>query len=409
MNTTSEDYMERKSADRRALPRNAIGRRDRDHATTDLVTAKGEQGLGRTDSAARYILLTFALFLIGLLGVRSANTALAPLLHDDAHIERTAEILASGKSYLTYDLNIETRRLRHQHIANLDRTPYVAILGASHWQEAHAELGRGVDLYNAHVHRDYYEDILGVPEMFIQHDKLPKRMIISIRDNMFTKVEDRTDWLWVPILDDYRAMAKRLGIPAHDHFTDPLKPRLQQTLSLPLLKANVMRWLKSPVQPGASDLKKHPTLDTLLPDGSISWSMLHDEAFTPGRAKGDALSFAYSKRNSPPPLYPPAIEAVDKMLEYLVAQGVEIYLAHPPFNPVYWDAVQNSPYLDGLRKIEEQTRKFASTYGLKIIGGFDPYPLGCRPDQYIDGEHSNPECLQVIIDQFLELDAQKRS
>ena len=408
MNTTSDDYMERSGADRRALPRNTIGRRDRDHATTDLVTTKGEKGLGRTDSAARYILLTFALFLMGLYGVRSANTALAPMLHDDAHIERTAKVLASGKSYLTYDLNIETRRLRHEHIANLDRTPYVAILGASHWQEAHAELGRGVDLYNAHVHRDYYEDILGVPEMFIQADRLPKRMIISIRDNMFTEVEDRTDWLWVPILDDYRAMAKRLGIPAHDHFTDPLNPRLKQTLSLPLLKANVMRWLKSPVQPGPSDLRKHPTLDTLLPDGSIAWSMLHDEAFTPGRAMGDALSFAYSKRNAPPPLYPPAIDAVDKMLEYLVSEGVEIYLAHPPFNPVYWDAIQNSPYREGLKKIEGLAHNFAAKYGLDIIGGFDPYPLGCRADQYIDGEHSNPECLQVIIDQFLELDSKKR-
>ena len=409
MTTTPDTYIERTGQDRRTLVRNAVGRRDGDQASADLVTKKGERGLGRTDSAARYILLLGALFLIGLYGVRAANTKLAPLLHDDRHIEATARVLATGKSYLTYDLNIETRRLRHTHIANLDRTPYVAILGASHWQEAHAELGRGVDLYNAHVHRDYYEDILGVPEMFVRHGKLPKRMIISIRDNMFTKVEDRTDWLWVPILDDYRAMAKRLGIPAHDHFTTPLKPRLQQTLSLPLLKANVMRWLEAPVQPGPSDLTKHPTLDTLLPDGSIRWSVLHDQAFTPERAKNDALSFAYSKRNSPPPIYPPAVEAVDRMLEWLVAQGVEIYLAHPPFNPIYWEAVQDSPYIEGLARIESLTRDFASKYGLDIIGGFNPYPLGCRADQYIDGEHSNPECLQVIIDQFLELDAQKRS
>jgi hypothetical protein len=395
--------------DRRALPRNDAGRRDRDRASTDLVTPAAEQGLGRTDSAARYVLLTFALFLMGLYGVRAANTALAPMLHDDAHIERAAEVLASGQSYLTHDLNIETRRLRHQHIAKLDRTPYVAIMGASHWQEAHAELGRGVDLYNAHVHRDYYEDILGVSEMFVKHARLPKRLIISIRDNMFTKVEDRTDWLWVPILDDYRAMAARLGIDAHDHFDTPLKPRFQQTLSLPLLKANVERYLEAPVKPGPSDLRKHPTLDTLLPDGSISWSILHDEGFTPGRARGDALSFAYAKRDAPPPMYKPAIDAVDKMLEYLVARGVEVYLAHPPFNPIYWDAVQDSPYSDGLKKVEALTRDFAAKYGLEVIGGFDPRPLGCSADQYIDGEHSNPECLQVIVDQFLEIDARKRS
>ncbi len=406
--TLTSEQTERTGRDRRMLVRNEVGRRERDLEAADLVTKSAEKGLGRSDSAARYILLMGALFLIGLFGVRQANMALAPLLHDDARIERVAEVLASGRSWQTYDLNIETRHLRHRHIAGLDRTPYVAIMGASHWQEAHAELGRGVDLYNAHVHRDYYEDILGVSEMFVKHGRLPERLIISIRDNMFTKVEDRTDWLWVPVLDEYRAMAKRLGIPAHDHFTDPLKPRFQQTLSLPLLKANVRRWLKAPVQPGPSDRNGHATLDTLLPDGSIRWSMLHQEAFTPGRARGDALSFAYAKRDSPPLVHQPAVEAVDKMLEYLVAQGVDVYLAHPPFNPVYWDAVQNSPYSEGLKRIEGLTRDFASKYGLQIIGGFDPYPLGCRADQYIDGEHSNPECLQVIIDQFLKLDSQKR-
>jgi len=409
MATTTSDTNERTGQDRRMLVRNEVGRREHDLEGNELVTTSAQRGLGRTDSAARYVLLMAAVFLIGLYGVRAANMALAPLLHDDAHIERAAGVLASGQSYLTYDLNIETRGLRHRHIANLERTPYVAVMGASHWQQAHAELGRGVDLYNAHVHRDYYEDILGVSEMFVSHDKLPKRLIISIRDTLFTKVEDRTDWLWVPVLDDYRAMAERLRIPAHDHFTGPLKPRLQQTLSLPLLETNVKRWLEAPVKPGPSDRKKHPTLDTLLPDGSIAWSMLHDEALTPGRARGDALSFAYAKRNAPPPIHPPAVEAVDKMLEYLVAQGVDIYLAHPPFNPVYWDAVQDSPYSEGLKDVEGLTRDFAAKYGLEIIGGFDPYPLGCRADQYIDAERSNPDCLQRIIDQFLDFDAQKRS
>ena len=39
------------------------------------------------------------------------------------------------------------------------------MLGASHWQEAHADLLPGRRFYNAHVHRDYYEDLLAVAEM----------------------------------------------------------------------------------------------------------------------------------------------------------------------------------------------------------------------------------------------------
>ncbi len=408
MDTTAKSSAAGRGPDRRLLARNKVGRREKDRAAAELVTPQTEQGLGKTDSAPRYILLLLVVFLIGLFAVRSANVTLAPLLHDEDKIVEVAQVLAGGQSYLTYDLNIETRRLRHEHIANLNRTPYAAILGASHWQEAHAGLGRGIDLYNAHVHRDYYEDILAVPEMFVRYGKLPKRMIITIRDNLFTPVSERTDFLWVPVLKDYRAMAQRLGIPSHDAYTDGLTPRLRQTLSLPLLKANVARYFAAPVSPQVSSLTKHPTLDTLLPDGSIRWSILHDQAFTPQRAQADALSFAYQKRNHPPKIDEEGFAAVDKVLEFLTLQGVQVYLAHPPFNPVYWDAVQDSLYLDGLRRIERRTQDLARKYGLDVIGGFDPYKVGCRAEQYIDGEHSNPECLGLIIDQFLKLDAKRR-
>lgn len=395
----------RRSGDRRMLLRAETGRRQVDRENGELVPEAEGTALGLTDSVSRYIMLMVLLTLLGLVGVRSANSYFAPLLHDNAKIIETAQILSTGQSYQTYDLNIETRLLRATHIAGLKDTPYVAVLGASHWQEAHRGLGRGIDMYNAHVHRDYYEDILGVTEMFVRADRLPERMVITIRDNLFTPVESRTDFLWVPILPYYRAMAERLGINAHQEYIYTVRPRMRQSLSLPLLKANITRYLAAPEKPHVSDGTVHPTLDTLLPDGSILWSTLHENLFTQERARAEALSFAYAKRNSPPMIDPAGVFAIDKLLSYLVDQGVEVYLAHPPFNPIYWDAMQDTPYMEGLRRVEELTQSFLKRYDLKMVGGFDPYELGCSEDQYIDGEHSQPECLGRIIDQFRKLDA----
>lgn len=409
MGTTFEDTGERRQDARRILERADIGRRQADRDQLELLGDEVDSAETPGFFAGKYVLLVAAIFIIALTVVQTANVKLAPVLNDPGKIDEVAGILANDRNYHTYDLNIETRRLRHQHIQRLNRTPEVAILGASHWQEGHSYLGKDVDIYNAHVHRDYYEDILAVTEMFVRYGKLPPKMIITIRDNLFTPVDDRTDFLWIPVLADYRAMATRLGIPSHNAYTDGITPQLRQRLSLPLLQANVERYLRSPIKPYSSSEKSHPTLDTLLPDGSIQWSTLHNEAFTRERSQREALAFANQRRNDPPKLDEFGVESVDKLLAFLADAGVEVYLAHPPFNPIYWDAVQGSPYMEGVRQVERLTKMFAAKYNFQLIGGFDPRKVGCTKDQYIDSEHSRPECLARIIDEFLKLDKGKVS
>lgn len=395
--------------DRRLLDRVGAGRRETDRAAADLLPSQSASALGTSNPAPRYLLLMLLVFMVGLCAVRAANTAFAPMLYDQKKIVEVGQALAGGKNYLTHDLNIETRGLRHAHIANLTRAPYVAVIGGSQWQEAHADLARGDDFYNAHVQGDYYEDILAVPEMFVRYGKLPEQVIISIREDLFTPVADRADTLWVPALQDYRAMAKRLSIAAHDAYTAELTPRLRQSLSLPLLKANVIRHFNAPAAPHISTLSKHPTLDVLLADGSIRRSERRDAVLTRQRARADALSAAYQRRNQPPKIDENGVIAVDKVLEFLTLQGVRVTLAHPPFNPVYWNAVQDSPYLDGVRRIEAITDDFARKYGMDVIGGFDPAKSGCMAEDYIDGEHANARCLGRIVDQFLKLDEKRRA
>jgi len=404
MDVTAASTDNRTGGDRRLLPRAENGKRASDFAERELMSDQVVQTGARSDSGMKYVLLVAMLFMIGLFGVFSANKYLAPVLNDDEKVSKVGKVLAGGQNYLTYDLNIETRGLKHSLIEGLPRTPELAVLGASHWQEAPATLAGDVQMFNAHVHRDYFEDILGVTNMFVRVGKLPKKMIITIRDNQFKPFHKRTDWLWVPIMKDYQEMAARLNLPIMDYYPNGLTPQLRQKLSLPLLKANIERYLAAPVAPSASDLNVHPTLDTLHSDGSITWSTLHQQSFTPERARAEALAHAYQQRPNAPGIDPVGRQSVDATLAFLKEQGVQVYLAHPPFNPIYWDAVQGSPYMDGIEDIRQMTREWSQKFGMPIIGGFDPAKTGCTADMYIDGEHSNSVCLGKIITQFLELD-----
>jgi len=392
MDVIADSTNKRIGGDRRLLPRAENGKRASDIAERELISDEVVPAAERSESAMKYVLLVAMLFVIGLFAVFSANKFLAPVLNDEKKVTEVG------------NLNIETRGLKHSLIEGLPKVPELAVLGASHWQEAPASLAGDVHMFNAHVHRDYFEDILGVTNMFVRVGKLPKKMIITIRDNQFKPFHKRTDWLWVPIMKDYQEMATRLNLPVMEYYPNGMTPQVRQKLSLPLLKANVERYLEAPVAPGATDLRVHPTLDTLHPDGSITWSTLHQHAFTPERARAEALAHAYAQRPNAPGIDPIGRQSVDATLAFLKEQGVQVYLAHPPFNPIYWDAVQGSPYMDGINDIRQMTLDWSEKYDMPMVGGFDPAKTGCTADMYIDGEHSNSVCLGKIITQFLELD-----
>ncbi len=401
--TYNAEFRER-TADRRLLPRAEPGQRTSDRAVMEFVDERAGIRVILEERPGAYFVLLAAVFVIGLLGVRYANVALAPLLYDTDKIVEVAAQLGGGRSYATYDLNVEMRGIRRESIRHLKRTPQVAVLGASHWQEGHASLAAGRDVYNAHVHRDYYEDTLAVSEMLLEAGRLPSQMIITIRDNLFTPIDERTDYLWLPAIPDYRRMARRLGVVPHPVYKTLPTPQLRQSLSLSLLSANIKRWWRAPYQPQVTADQDHSTLDVLLPDGSIEWSTSHLDAFTPESAARKALEFANQRRNDPPRIDPDGVDAVDRLLGFLKSRGVDVYLAHPPFNPIFFDVVRDGPYMAGLEQVIRVTRDLAAKHELPIIGGFDPAKVGCTSDMYIDAEHSNPACLAQIINEYVQLD-----
>ena len=398
MHTENNDRRDNQGEGRRRfLPRENSGRRDVDIDGHSLLPAVEDEDLVPRGTPASYLFLLLAIIVIGTVSIRAINVILAPMLFDEAKINSVARAITHSTGYATYDLNIETRQLRREHIRNLPEAPEIAVMGASHWQEAHGAIMPGVSFYNAHVHRDYFEDIVAVASWFIKYDKLPKKLVISIRDNQFTAPRDRTDFLWVPVLPDYRKAAPMFGLTPHEVYRNGLTPQLRQTLSFPLLVAHAERYLDAPEQPHVSGAPSHETLDMLLSDGAIYWSASHRDEFTVERMRAESEALTAGKVNNPPTFDPEGVLAVDTVLGYLREAGVELYLAHPPYNPLVWDAVQGTPYMEGLQQIEELVQAMARRHDIPIIGSFNPYDVGCTADMYIDGEHSSPTCLGMIL------------
>ena len=351
----------------------------------------------------RYLLLTAALAAVLLAALALANYRLAPLSYSAAAQAEVARTLASGSNHAVFDLNLDMRELRRQHIARLAATPEVIVLGASHWQEAHADLLPGRRFYNAHVHRDYYEDLLAVAEMLIRHDRLPATLLISIRDMTFLPVERRTDTLWLSGLPDYEAMAARLGIEPHPWLKTRPARRWQGLLSLPTLWDHAHRWLSAATLPGPVASRSLPGMDVLQADGSIRWSKAHLAQFTPARTRHEIERAVAARRDIELAIDPAAVTAVDRLLGLLTERGVRVVLIHPPFNPAFYRQIQDAAYGQGLRRVEALARRLAAAHGAMVAGSFDPAAAGCTAAMYIDAEHSRPACLARVLRQVPNL------
>jgi hypothetical protein len=350
-----------------------------------------------------YVVLAAILVGSSLFAMWSANRIFAPEMYDSATAASIGETLGSGQNYAVFDLNVNIREIRNAQLARLPVKPDVILLGASHWQEAHVDLLAGRSFLNAHIHRDYYEDILGMVEMLVRHDKLPRHLMIAIRDNQFMPIAQRTDHLWLPGIPFYREMAKRLGLMPHAQFDTLPIARWRERLSLQMLYGNLSRWHKAGEYPHATRDEQFDRLDILLPGGSIVWSQGHLASYTAERSLQTTLAYVNARRNTPPTIDPIGVEAIDRLFDFLEGRGVHVVLVHPPFNPIAYDALKSERYMEGLRRVEALTRHFADRYGFDVIGSFDPYVLGCRADMYIDAEHANPTCLAKVFAQFSQL------
>jgi hypothetical protein len=347
----------------------------------------------------QYLLVAATLAGLLLCALAGANYALNPYLYSPSYKADVAAAFERGSNFAVFDLNFDMRALRREHIARMQSSPDVLVLGASHWQEGHAGLMPQVRFYNAHVHRDYVEDYLGMAELLVRHDRLPQTMIISIRDLTFSPAASRTDWWWQFFLPEYRAMAYRLGIEPLRWSETFSTAYMRELVSLKLLRTYLDRWLAADTKPGPTREVASDAMDLLLPDGSIRWSRQHRAMFTPEFAMADVAQTFKQRKNETLPVDSRAVEAMDRLLGFLRGQGVRVILAHPPFHPALYEQLAGTPYRENLPRVVATTRKLADKYGLSVVGSFDPHEVGCTASMFIDREHSNADCLQRIIDQ----------
>ncbi|MCR5117757.1 MAG: hypothetical protein K6A97_09655 [Lachnospiraceae bacterium] len=85
------------------------------------------------------------------------------------------------------------------------------------------------------------------------------------------------------------------------------------------------------------------------------------------------------------------VELFDLMLKGLKEKGIEVEIYISAMYPVLYDFIEETGDYDGVIKTEEKIREFATQYGFKVCGSFDPDALGFSKADFSDVFHLTPE------------------
>ena len=389
--------------DRRILHRGDRGRRPGDQPLTDNVLPPADDAAAGRDPAVAYLSTVAGTLIVFWLAVIVANFTLNPLIYGSSGHAKVARLFETGHDYAVFDVNFDIRALRRAHVAQMTRTPDLVVIGASHWQEAHAELMPHHAFYNAHVHRDYFEDNLAGVELFVTNNRLPRTFVVSIRDLTFLPVRDRTDERWLSYVPEYQQMARRLGLEAHPWWDTLHWRKWIDLLSVRAAWDAGWQRLLARETPGPTSAAMLESLDIVRRTGSVLWSEQHLSLFSQERALQEAVRDMAFWRTQDIAIDRGAVEALDRLLGLLGNEGVRVVLGHPPFHPAYYAGVRGTAYENSLDRITAIAAGLAEKHGLDVVGSFDPAAVGCDATMFIDSNHSNPDCLKRILGQIPKL------
>jgi len=352
-------------------------------------------------SAWNYGALFAGILVLAMATTALGNFVLNPLTYSRAQQVAAADALAAGHNIAIADSNIDWRALRRENIARLGETPDIVIFGGSRWQEASSDVAPGQKLYNAFVSNDHFEDMMAITELLYANHRLPKTLVLSVRFSTFEYLDRRGAWWWKTFAPEYRAMAKRLGVTPHPWYDTIAAGKWAHLLSLDALLGKLEQYRDRQTLWRVTDALSDGTLDVVGSDGALRFSEARLATETADYARRNATTMAALHRTTRLKVDPALVVQLGDLIAFVKRQGVKIVFAQTPFHPVYFAAIQGTPYHEDLQRIEAELDRVATTAGAAVVGSFDAVKEGCAEADYRDFNHARMQCLRRIVAQAL--------
>lgn len=302
---------------------------------------------------------------------------------DFAREELMAKELASND--VIYSSNINERIFVKNRIKYEDLKPEAIVIGSSRIMQA-SSTGANLELLNLSVSGASLEDLIAIWEL--SSSKFNPAYVFLGADPWIFNVNSGQS-RWNSLEAEYGLALSKLGLAKEVSHTQRRSASSLNSLAVKLYDSVNQSEIKA-------DDDAPSLADKIRKDGSRVYNLAYSNKSLEEVERG-ALSYAsYAMSN-----YQYSYEVRDileKFVSDLKAQNRKVVLVLSPYHPSLYDLMRlhDRKFLE----IESIFKEIAVTYGVQLIGSYDPTKVGCSSEEFYDGMHPKGNCMEKVFSEL---------
>jgi peptidoglycan/LPS O-acetylase OafA/YrhL len=302
---------------------------------------------------------------------------------DFAREEIMAKELASYDVIYSSDINERTfvkNRIKYETIK-----PEAIIIGSSRIMQASSK-GTDIDLLNLSVSGASLEDLVAIWELSSGRFN-PDYVFLGADPWIFNanSGQDR----WKSLEAEYGSALSKLGL-AKDVSSS-------QSISTSSLNSVAISFFVSVNQSKIRADDDSPSLvDKIRKDGSRVYNLAYANKSLEEIERSAPSFVSYGMSNYE---YSNEVRLIlEKFVSELKSQNRKVVFVLSPYHPTTYDLMrlQDRKFLE----IESIFKEIALTYGVELIGSYDPTEVGCLSEDFYDGMHPKDKCMEKVFSEL---------
>jgi hypothetical protein len=310
---------------------------------------------------------------------------------------KLAHALMSGFAVTNLEnVNFDDRTMERFMIQSLKEKKDIAVLGSSRVMLISSKMFPGKTLINNGLSSAALEDYISLYEIYREGKVLPSTIIIGADPWVFNKNNGSLGWQRL----GQSYYSKFINATRRDSFTLKIKPEdlvpytLQQLISVSYFQDGLYAFFTSDVhlffkkQEFLMTKQEFNDKDTILPDGSWIFSKKHRDISTAevrNAIKEDTdearCIHGFFELNKGLKL-----KFID-LIRLMQNDGVRLILYLPPYHPYAYDYYMHSDQYKIIQDVENFLRKTSETYGLTLVGSYNPHRISIPDSAFSDEIH----------------------
>ena len=303
---------------------------------------------------------------------------------DFAREEVMAKELASYG--VIYSSDIDERVFVKNRINYETIKPEAIIIGSSRIMQASSK-GTGFELLNLSVSGASLEDLVAIWELSSKRFN-PHYVFLGADPWMFNANSGQSRWRSLEA--EYGSALSKLGLAKKEVSSS-------QSISTSGLDSVAINFYNSVNQSKIRADDDSPSLvDKIRQDGSRVYNLTYANKSLE-EIERSALSFvSYGMTNYE---YSNEVRHIfEKFVSELKSQNLKVVIVLSPYHPSTYDLMrlQDKKFLE----IESIFMEIAVTYGVELIGSYNPTKVGCSSEDFYDGMHPKGKCMNKVFSEL---------